>query len=429
MKRLLNVILPLFIFLASGISFSGSESETVQQIRRQALLSQTDEGVFVFFSSQPSELDYLARQDNTFFYLTGIETMPSILLLTKDTEGKTHETLYLPRYSSHWERWNGYRHSYFEDSEKNAALAEELGFEKTAANESFAQSLHRAISRSSRHLYLDYQEVPMDDPLDFRMQWLQKFKDRYPDAITHKAGPMTDALRLVKDKTEIEKIQKAVDATGIGLRKAMKQMRPGMMEYEIEAVIEGTFRSLGTSRIPAFPAIVGSGINSTTLHYSANNSKIKKGVLIVMDVGADYGYYDADVTRTIPATGKFSKRQREIYQIVLEAQKLAMEGVKPGATIKEIDKIAKDYIKEKGYEDYFFHGTSHYLGMDVHDVGKYKEPFVPGVVLTVEPGIYLSDEALGVRIEDDVVVTEDGYKCLSCDIPKEIEAIEALMSQ
>ena len=209
-------------------------------------------------------------------------------------------------------------------------------------------------------------------------------------------------------------------------------MECGGTKLEVEAIIEFEFRRNGAER-PGFPSIVGSGPNATILHYDRNTRKMEAGDLVVADIGAEYGGYTADITRTYPVSGKFTERQREIYQIVLDAQKAALARVKPGATIRgrgsnSIHAAALEYIQSKGYGDYFIHGTSHHIGLEVHDVGPVGRPLKPNMVITIEPGIYIPDENIGVRIEDDVLVTETGYRMLS-DFPREIDEIEALMAR
>ena len=199
------------------------------------------------------------------------------------------------------------------------------------------------------------------------------------------------------------------------------------MEYEVEAALEYQFRRAGSER-PGFPSIVGSGPFSTVLHYDKSARRMEAGDVVVVDIGAEYGGYSADVTRTYPVSGKFSQRQREIYQIVLDAQRAALAQVKPGATIGEVHRAAMAYIQSKGYEKNFIHGTSHHIGLEVHDVGSTARALEPNMVITVEPGIYIPEEQLGIRIEDDVLVTPAGYRMLS-PFPREISEIEALMQK
>ncbi|HSR14237.1 MAG TPA: M24 family metallopeptidase, partial [Gemmatimonadales bacterium] len=210
---------------------------------------------------------------------------------------------------------------------------------------------------------------------------------------------------------------------------------PGAWEYELEAAAEGTFRRMGAERV-GYPSIVGAGFNSTVLHYDESRARLADGDLVVMDMGAEFGYYSADVTRTIPASGRFTPRQRAIYDLVLGAQQAAMDSIRPGVTMGQLNQIARRFMRdhsgglcgERTCDAYFIHGLGHMIGMDVHDVGPGGAPLRPGMVLTIEPGIYLPAERLGVRIEDDILVTATGHELLSGGVPRRAEAVEALMT-
>jgi Xaa-Pro aminopeptidase len=287
-------------------------------------------------------------------------------------------------------------------------------------------------------------------------------------------GELVDEYRVIKKPLEVEYMQKACNITAMALTNVMKECKPAMYEFEMEAMIEGTFLEYG-SAMPGFNSIVGSGPNSTTLHYEPNKRLMEDGDLLLMDIGAEYGYYTADITRTIPVNGKFTAEQRSIYQLVLEAQKAAIEQMVPGHMFADANETVKEVIN-RGLAElglitdtespwqltfYTLHGTSHFLGMDVHDVGNYHErELEPGMVITIEPGIYFREKALeqaqeifkndadsteiaefveqitpvfeqyvniGVRIEDDILVTTGGNINLSRYAPKEIEDIEQIM--
>jgi Xaa-Pro aminopeptidase len=234
-------------------------------------------------------------------------------------------------------------------------------------------------------------------------------------------------LRQVKAPTEIVLLEKAIQITLKGHTAAARVIAPGVMEYEVEAALEYEFRRNGAER-PGFPSIVGSGPFSTILHYDKSERRMEAGDVVVIDVGAEYSGYSADVTRTYPVSGRFSERQREIYQIVLDAQKAAIAKIKPGARISDVHQAAVAHLRSKGFEKYFIHGTTHHIGLAVHDVGDTSRPFEPNMVITVEPGIYIPEERLGVRIEDDILVTPSGHRILST-FPKEIAEIEALVKR
>jgi Xaa-Pro aminopeptidase len=242
-------------------------------------------------------------------------------------------------------------------------------------------------------------------------------------------------MRVVKDETELAALRKAIHITTEAHKAAMRAVRPGVYEYQIEATIEFTFRNLGADRV-GFPSIVGSGPNTTILHYDVNRRRVQEGDLVLADIGAEWGQYTADVTRTFPVSGRFSDRQKDIYNLVLGTQLAVIDAIKPGVTIRDLSMIARNYMSAHsgalcGMQDcsqYFIHGLGHWLGMRVHDVGDYTMPLQPGMVFTLEPGIYIPGEELGVRIEDDVLVTETGCEVLSVNAPKTVEEIESLMN-
>jgi Xaa-Pro aminopeptidase len=222
-------------------------------------------------------------------------------------------------------------------------------------------------------------------------------------------------------------IQRAADITAQGFDAILKTLEPGMNEFEVQETIEHAYRTAG-ARALAFPSIAGSGVNSTVLHYRANTKTIEEGDLVCIDSGAKWQGYSADVTRTLPANGKFTKRQREVYEVVLKAQLAAIKAVKPGARNSQIDAAAREVINKAGFGDYFIHGIGHHLGLDTHDATPLgDQPLKIGAVMTIEPGIYIPQERIGVRIEDDVLVTRGGCEVMTRAIPKTIAEIERAM--
>ncbi len=246
--------------------------------------------------------------------------------------------------------------------------------------------------------------------------------------ITHFAA----RLRRKKTKNEIEMIYKSIDCTMAAHESAAVRLEPGIMEYQLQAAIEFIFTETGAN--PAFPSIVASGKNSTILHYHKNNALLNSGDLVVVDVGAQIDYYCADLTRTYPVSGEFTKRQKFIYDLVLKTQEHVFAHAKPGYWLnnsknpeKSLNHIAKNFLAKQGYDKYFTHSIGHFLGIDVHDVGDYAQPLQPGDVITIEPGIYIPEESIGVRIEDNYWIIEDGAICLSEDLAKESDEISELV--
>jgi Xaa-Pro aminopeptidase len=398
--------------------------------RRARLLDSIGEGVVLVraASERDIERDYAQdsdfRQNNDFLYLTGLETPDSWLLLAVAPDGTRQERLFVPERNPAMERWTGAKPS-FEDA---AAVS---GITEVAATDEVDQWVRRLVFRRGgpATVYVPLNQHTRDDELIQRLvfDWPLEVRD---------VEPVIAQLRLVKDEFELRMLQRAIDITAAAQRAAMRRAGPGMYEYEIEAVIEYTFRAGGAERV-GFPSIVGAGPNSVVLHYDESRRRMQAGDLVVVDIGAEYSYYTADVTRTIPVSGEFDERQRAVYELVLGAQQAGIEAVRPGATIQEVNAAARSYMQShsgdlcggESCDRYFVHGIGHWLGMDVHDVGSIGTPFEPGMVLTVEPGIYISEENLGVRIEDDVVVTETGRRVMSADAPRDPDEIEALMKE
>jgi Xaa-Pro aminopeptidase len=245
-------------------------------------------------------------------------------------------------------------------------------------------------------------------------------------------GPLMATLRPSKDETELARLRRAAAITAEGVVAAMEAVRPGMREDSLQALLERAFRARGASGT-SFPSIVASGANALELHYSRNDSIMESGDLVLVDVGAEYAGYAGDVTRTFPVSGRFTDRQRALYDLVLETQRAAIEAVRPGVTIEELNRIARetmagasgDLCGARGCEPHFIHGLSHHLGLDVHDPGRPGQPLAPGMVITIEPGVYLPEEGIGIRIEDDVLVTAEGHEVLTVAAPKSASEVEA----
>ena len=337
-------------------------------------------------------------------------------------EGAT-TVLFLPPRTPSQERWTGLRLG--PDSTAAARLS---GIGRVLPTDSLDRVLAAALFRAAGPIYV---------PLDVTTRDETRLKELvFSGRDVRNIRPLVDSMRLVKDADEIARMRKAIDISAAGHIAAMQAARPGVWEYEIEAALEAAFRRNGADRL-GYPSIVGSGPNSTTLHYDVNRRQTRDGDLVVVDAGAEWGQYTADVTRTFPVNGKFTPRQKAIYDLVLATQQTAFDSTRPGATVAQLNRIAREYMRahsgtlcgERSCDAYFIHGLGHWLGMDVHDVGDYGTPLKPGIVLTLEPGIYLPAESLGVRIEDNVLVTATGAEWLSAKAPKTTAEIERLMSR
>lgn len=439
MLFMLALLLIIPISLSAQVaSPAGPVPVPVLAARRDALARAMGNGIAVIKSATerniegdyPQDSDY--RESNDFFYLTGIESKDSWLVIVADS-GRGTTTLFLPPRDAQAEQWTG---PTLGPGDSATALT---GIATTASADSvegFVQRLvaTRTWTRGAEKgtLWVDRSRGAVHDPLLSKLAFpAERDESLMP---LQNANALVGGLRLVKDAEELRRQRMAIDITGEALLEVMRAMRPGMYEYEIEAIIEGAFRRRGAERV-GFPSIIGSGPNSTTLHYDKNRRQTRAGDLVVMDVGAEYGYFSADVTRTVPVDGKFTARQREVYDLVLATQQAAIDSVRPGMTIGRLNQVARDYMKAHSgsicggdsCDRYFIHGLSHWLGMDVHDVGEYGTPLRPGMILTVEPGIYIPEENLGVRIEDDVLVTEAGHELLSAKAPRAAADIEKAM--
>ncbi len=396
--------------------------------RREALVRRVGPGVIAVpaATTRNLELDVLQdndfRQNDYFFYLTGLESPDAWLVITIAASGSAQPYLFLPVRNPAQEIWTGLRIG------PGPVTTRLTGIPNVHPLDSLDRVLARLRRANPGPLFTLLYAETIDN------QRIQQWLGSEGGQDVRNVVPVLDSARLVKDDAELVRLRRAIDITAEAQRAAMQAIRPGMYEYEIEALVEYTFRSLGADRV-GFPSIIGSGPNTTTLHYDTNRRRTEPGDLVVMDIGAEYGQYSADVTRTVPVDGRYTPRQKAVYELVLGAQQAAIDAARPGVTIGGLNRIARQYIDDHsgdvcGSEScnrFFIHGLSHWLGMRVHDVGDYSTPLAPGMVLTIEPGVYIPGEQLGVRIEDDVLITETGSVVLSAGAPRTVEAIEELM--
>jgi Xaa-Pro aminopeptidase len=398
--------------------------------RREALARRIGTGVIAIPAAPARDLERDVLQDNDFcqddyfFYLTGLESPDAWLIITASQSGAAQSHLFLPPRNPRTEQWTGKKLG------PGSHATQLTGISNVHPLDSLNRALLALRRRAPGPMYTPLYAGTADNDR------IQGWVGSTGGMDIRNVVPVIDSMRLIKDEAEMVRQRRAIDITTAAQRAAMQAIEPGIHEYEIEAIIEYHFRSLGADRV-GFPSIVGSGPNSTTLHYDVNRRQTQPGDLVVMDVGAEYGQYSADVTRTVPVDGRYTERQKDIYRLVLGAQQAAIDATQPGVTIGELTRIARGYIDDhsgnlcggESCNRYFIHGLSHWLGMRVHDVGDYSTPLAPGMVFTIEPGIYIEGEQLGVRIEDDILVTETGAVNLSGGAPRTIEEIEALMGE
>lgn len=422
-------------------------SELFIENRRRFVEKMDKRSIAVFNSNDelPMNADQLHRfkQNADLFWLTGIEQEDSMLILFPDNpDPKYREVLVLVRPNELKEKWDGYRLR-INDATKISGI-------KTIVFLDVLDGLLQPWIHLADIIYLNSNEndrkaslVPVRD-----YRYAEMMKQRYPLHQYKRGARIMKELRAIKTPFEIEVIKKAIDITDNAFRRLLQFIHPGVMEYEIEAEICHSFLSQRATG-EAYNSIIAGGDRARTLHYIENNQQCKDGELILMDFGAGYGYYCADLTRTVPVNGKFSKRQKEVYEACLHLHRYAASILKPGITIihytekvgeeatavfQKIGLLNKSDVKNedpenRAYRKYLYHGISHHLGVDVHDLGTRTEPVKAGMVFTIEPGIYIEEEAMGIRIENNFWLTRNGNKDLMKNIPITVEEIEGLMKK
>ncbi len=381
------------------------------------------------------------RQSSDMYYLSGLDQEKCVLCLCPDHPTEAlREIVFTVQTSDSMVTWYGHKYSL----EQAAKVS---GVKTVKWLDSFEDTLKDLILRSE-NIYLNlHEDARFSTEVSSReLRFANRMKTEYPTHKFERINPLITEFRLCKEPEEIEMMQIACDIAEKAFRNILKKVRPGMMEYEVEAEIAYEFIRNGVGAHSFLP-IVASGVNGCVLHYIKNDVRIKNGELVLIDFGAEYGNYASDITRTIPANGKFNKRQKDCYNAVLRAMKKATQLIVPGTTIEKINKevtliLEKEMIglglfTEKDvknqdpdnplYFKYYMHGNSHFIGLDVHDVGNRQVVLKPGMVLSCEPGLYIKEEEIGIRIENDILVTKKGPVDLMKNIPREVEEIEALM--
>src|SRR6202140_4569526 len=434
------IIFLLLVCLAPLVRAWEREPNSVFAERRAKLMAAVNAPIVVFGFTGHEEANpsYVFMQEENFYYLTGHNEEGAALLFVPESAAEKgwtgpREIFYLPPRDLAEERWNGPRMG-----PDDPGIQEKTGF---AHVETFAK-LRDTLAALAKNYPEIYTELPgpHEEGYPPAANWAQWVKDAAPPATVKDVSSAVGTLRAIKSPGELALIQKAIDPSIDAHLDAMKTIRPGLYEYQVAARMVEIHAYAGCET-EAYAPIVGTGIDSTVLHYNKLDRRIEDGDIVLMDVGGQYSGYASDITRTIPANGKFTPRQREIYEIVLGAQNTAMAALKPGMTLggaasTSLQKIAMDYIDSHGKDKeghslgrYYIHGLSHHVGLDVHDPSGPFRPLEPGMVITIEPGIYIPEENLGVRIEDDVLITPTGYKLLTARLPRSVDEIEKIMTE
>lgn len=415
--------------------------KSLYESRRQALMRHLEApaAIFLFSGSAPmrsQDESYPFSVDRSFFYLTGIDRERMILLLKKMPGEQVTATLFVEPYSDYLAKWVGGRM-------KPAEATAISGIEDVRYLEDFDSVLNRLVSGcqglGELKIGLDfwrYQPDQLDTPAH---QLAKVLRERYPAlTLTDIRGALA-AMRMIKSPEEIQLMRKAQTATANAVQAMMRHARPGINESELEGAFDFSLACQG-EREHAFPSIVAGGSRATTLHYAENNQPVQDGELVLIDLGSAHQHYCADISRTFPVNGRFTPRQKAVYDTVLAAQELVIQHAKPGMTLRQLNQLVIDFYKEalprlgllqdgKTVSDYYYHGVSHHLGLDTHDISSpAMDRLLPGMVITVEPGLYIEEEGIGIRIENDILITQDGAEDLSRELIKTTEEIEALMA-
>ena len=408
------------------------------------LLPKNSVAIFLSNDQYPRNGDqfFPFRQQSDFFYLSGIDQEKSILVIAPDAlNEKLREAIFLLVTNERIATYDGHKYTREEATEIS-------GIENAYWVDDFETSL-RDVLQNAEHVYFNtieyvkyYNEVPTRN-----IRFINEFKEKYPLYKLERAAPLLAKLRTIKSDIEIELLRKSCDITRKAFERVLRYTKPGVQEFEVQAEIDHEF-IINRANGHGYAPIIASGKNALVLHYIENNDICKDGDLMLMDFGAEYANYSADMSRTIPVNGKFTDRQKDCYNAVLRTFKAVRAFLIPGNTAKMVSEKAwglmetemiklglftnedvKNQDKEKPLvKKYFMHGTSHYLGLDVHDVGSYDEPIKPGMVFTCEPGIYIPEENIAIRIENNILVTENGPVDLMENIPIEVEEIESMMN-
>ena len=420
------------------------EAPEVYRDRRRRLMERIGSGTIVMWGAG-DERGYgdvgTFRQDPSFFYLTGVE-LPHAVLVLRPGDGE--EALFLPPRNEPLERWTGPKWGPGDETGAALGFAQVLSIEpwervidaRRRPVPGFEGRLADWLGDAEATLWTVLPSVPVSSELPPALRFVSRLRERLPSFTVRDVSSQLTELRVVKAEGEIRLMRGAIAATIAGMRAAARVVRPGVGEGVVDGAVYAAFRAAGAESV-SFPTIVGSGFNGTVLHYDQNVGTCREGEMVVVDIGARWGYYCGDLTRTFPVSGLFSDRQRALYDLVLEARNRAESAIRPGATLTDVRKVAYQTFQDSPLRDargerlgqHFIHGLGHFLGLEAHDPGGEVRPLAPGMVVTNEPGLYLQDEGIGIRIEDDHLVTVDGNENLSAALPRRADEILELMAE
>ena len=405
--------------------------------RKQVFDKMDQDSALLLFSGielHVSADEYLPFEANrNFFYLTGLRRDHMILMMKK-TAKEEKSILFIEEADLNQERWFGRKVTVSEAQEIT-------GIDDVRFLDSFEGMVNRLMAREDiGTLYFDCYRYQVEDLPDYNMVKAEEFAKKFPGRPIKNIAPVIAALRMQKDEDEIALVRQAIKITDDALKFVMKNLKPGCTEYQAQADFEYSIKRNGADGV-AFHTIAGSGINGTMLHYVTNECECKDNTLLLLDLGAKYKGYCADITRTYPVNGKFTEKQRMVYEVVLAANRAVAKTAKPGMTLRELNDVCKKVLaegcirmglieKEEEIGKYYMHGVSHHLGIDVHDVSVASNSKLrPGAVISDEPGLYIDEWEIGIRVEDDLLITEDGCECLSEDVMRTPDEIEAFMAE
>ncbi|MBQ5805146.1 MAG: aminopeptidase P N-terminal domain-containing protein [Erysipelotrichaceae bacterium] len=404
--------------------------------RRERVMKslQTNAAVMLFSGKAPMRSEdeaYDFSVNRNFYYLTGLDREDMVLLMYT-MDGTVREMLFILPYDERLARWVGGRMSKEEASQISGIEDVE---DVSSLDDIVASIMNRSRKDSTFRFCFDFWHYSMDQAKTPAHVYAEKLKEKYPYLIMKDIYPVLTHLRLVKDEYEINCIRNAIHVTNLGIQQMMRASRPGIYEMQMEAVFDFVLKQ-SLCKKTAFKTIAASGKRATVLHYSDNDQLMGDGELFLCDLGATCEYYNADISRTFPVNRSFTPRQRELYEIVLNAQKIVEENARPGVRMRDLNQMVIDYYKEElpkhglneDVSEYYFHSCGHHLGLDTHDCdGGLGAVLEAGNVITNEPGLYITEEGIGIRIEDDLLITQEGAEVLSQEIMKDPDEIEAYM--